>query len=84
MVLAFHHTKPFWQNHVVAIPKRHIPSLLELEIGSELANELIDTVQELAKNMKNDKGACRVLTNLGEYQDSKHIHFHVAQGEQLR
>jgi histidine triad (HIT) family protein len=25
-----------------------------------------------------------VLTNLGEYQDSKHLHFHVNSGEPLR
>ncbi len=24
---------------------------------------------------------CRVLTNLGEYQDSRHLHYHVAYGE---
>lgn len=26
-VLAFHHTKPFWDNHIVAVPKKHIASL---------------------------------------------------------
>ena len=25
--------------------------------------------------------ACRILTNLGEYQDSKHLHFHIASGD---
>ena len=27
---------------------------------------------------------CRVLTNLGEYQESKHLHWHVCAGEPLR
>lgn len=31
-----------------------------------------------------EHGACRVLTNLGRYQDSKHLHFHVNAGEPLR
>ena len=31
-----------------------------------------------------EHGACRVLTNLGRYQDSKHLHFHVNTGEPLR
>ena len=33
-VLAFHHTRPFWPVHIVVIPKRHIPSLVDL--GSSL------------------------------------------------
>jgi histidine triad (HIT) family protein len=31
-----------------------------------------------------EKGAVRVLTNLGRYQDSKHLHFHVYSGESVR
>jgi histidine triad (HIT) family protein len=31
-----------------------------------------------------EHGACRVLTNLGRYQESKHLHFHVNSGEQSR
>jgi len=30
-----------------------------------------------------DFGAARVLTNLGAYQDSKHLHVHVSSGEQV-
>ena len=29
-------------------------------------------------------GAARVVTNLGEYQDSKHLHFHVYAGRKIR
>lgn len=28
--------------------------------------------------------ACRVITNLGDYQDSKHLHWHIVSGNQLR
>ncbi len=30
-VLAYHHTRPFWPVHIVAIPKKHISSLITLE-----------------------------------------------------
>ena len=30
-----------------------------------------------------EHGACRVITNLGRYQDSKHLHWHVVAGAQL-
>jgi hypothetical protein len=29
-------------------------------------------------------GACRVYTNLGDYQSSKHLHWHIGCGTQLR
>ena len=29
-VLAFHHTRPSFAVHIVIVPKRHIPSLVEL------------------------------------------------------
>jgi hypothetical protein len=38
----------------------------------------------VAAQVVREHGACRVLTNLGAYQDSKHLHFHVSAGEPLR
>jgi histidine triad (HIT) family protein len=35
-------------------------------------------------SLQSEYGACRVLTNLGKYQDSKHLHFHAFFGEPLR
>jgi histidine triad (HIT) family protein len=78
-VLAFHHTKPYWPTHIVVTCKQHVPSLLELE--GELAKELLAVVKEVARKVRDEQGACRVLTNLGTYQDSKHLHIHVSSGE---
>ena len=84
-VLAFHHTRPFWPVHIVVIPKRHISSLLTLELGdNELLIELFATIQQIAAQVVAEHGAARVLTNLGRYQDSKHLHFHINSGEPLR
>ena len=84
-VLAFHHTRPFYPVHVVVIPKRHIASLLTLEKGDDnLLLELIEIVRQVAAQIVAEHGACRVLTNLGEYQDSKHLHWHVAAGQPLK
>ncbi|HUR97980.1 MAG TPA: HIT domain-containing protein, partial [Pyrinomonadaceae bacterium] len=30
-VLAYHHTRPFWEIHIVVIPKTHVDSLLRVE-----------------------------------------------------
>ena len=82
-VLAFHHTRPFWPVHIVVIPKTHVGSLLTIE-DDGLLIELLAAVKTVAANVVAEHGAARVLTNLGRYQDSKHLHFHVLSGEQLR
>nr|WP_202885076.1 HIT domain-containing protein [Actinopolymorpha cephalotaxi] len=83
--LAFHHTRPFWPVHIVVVPKRHIPSLTDLGGADEgLLHSVLAVVRQVAGRVETEHGACRVLTNLGRYQDSKHLHFHVAAGEELR
>jgi len=81
-VLAYYHTRPFWPVHIVVIPKRHVSSLLTLEEGdTPLLLELLTVVRQVAEQVVVEHGACRVLTNLGAYQDSKHLHWHVCSGQ---
>ncbi len=83
-VLAFHHTRPFWPQHIVVIPKKHVASLLSVdEEDPRLLLELLAVIREVAERVVADHGGCRVLTNLGMYQDSKHLHWHVCAGEPL-
>lgn len=82
-ILAYYHTQPFWPTHIVVIPKTHIGSLLTID-DNELLIELLDVVKRVAARVVEEKGAARVLTNLGEYQDSKHLHFHVNSGNLIR
>ena len=80
-ILAFHHTRPFYPVHLVVVPKAHVPSLLEAD--DTLLLELLAAVKQISQDVLNRYGACRLLTNLGAYQDSKHLHWHVAYGEPL-
>lgn len=84
-VLAFHHTRPYWPVHIVVVPKAHVPSLTDLG-GHDvnLVYRLLDVVRQVAASVEQRHGACRVVTNLGKYQDSKHLHFHVGHGSPLR
>jgi histidine triad (HIT) family protein len=83
-VLAYHHTRPFWPVHLVVVPKRHVPSLTDLAGADEpLLRELFDVVRRVAARVEDGHGAAAVLTNLGRYQDSKHLHVHVSSGEPL-
>jgi histidine triad (HIT) family protein len=84
-VLAYHHTRPYWPVHIVVIPKCHIASLIALDDADDpLLLELMGVVRGVAADVVAEHGACRVVTNLGEYQDSKHLHWHVGSGTPLR
>lgn len=80
-VLAYHHTRPFWPVHIVVVPKQHVDSLLT--VGDDLLIALMDVAKQVAKIVLDEHGAARVITNLGQYQDSKHLHFHIVSGESL-
>ena len=83
VVLAFHHTKPSYADaHVVVVPKSHVPSLLSASVDEVLV-DLMAVVRTVAAAVLDEHGACRVVTNLGRYQDSKHLHFHVVAGERI-
>jgi histidine triad (HIT) family protein len=81
--LAFRHTRPFWETHIVVIPKRHISSLLMLDNDAILI-DIFAVIREIATEIVAKRGAARVLTNLGDYQDSKHLHFHVYSGKRVK
>ena len=84
-VLAYHHTRPFWPVHVVVVPKRHIASLTTVtEEDEDDVRALLQVVQRVAATVEEEHGAAAVLTNLGRYQDSRHLHVHVSSGSPLR
>ena len=84
-VLAFHHTKPHWPVHILIVPKKHIDSFTALSKEDEpVLLELIEVLKKIAKEVEQKHGAARILTNLGKYQDSKHLHFHISSGEPLK
>ena len=83
-VLAYHHTRPYWPVHIVIIPKRHIPSFTNRQKEDDaILLEMLEVIRVIAKEVEEKHGAARILTNLGTYQDSKHLHFHVSSGEAL-
>jgi histidine triad (HIT) family protein len=77
-VLAFHHTRPSHPVHIVVVPKEHIPSLIDLgDGGPELLAEVMDVVGRVTAEVEEKHGAATVATNVGLYQESKHLHWHV-------
>lgn len=85
LVLAFKHTRPAYPVHIVVIPKQHIDSLLHLEEAhNPLLLEMVRVIQQVAEVVMAAHGSCRVVTNLGAYQDSKHLHWHIISGDSKR
>lgn len=84
-VLAFHHTRPYWPIHIVVVPKKHISSFATISSeDTPILLEIIDVIKTLASKVEKEKGSARILTNLGTYQDSKHLHFHISSGASIK
>jgi histidine triad (HIT) family protein len=77
-VLAFHHTRPQYPVHIVVIPKRHISSLLSFSNeDNDLLLEMMSVLQDVVQKVNEQYGCCRLTTNFGSCQTTKHLHWHV-------
>jgi histidine triad (HIT) family protein len=81
-VLAFYHTKPSYELHIVVAPRQHVVSLVDLE-SMALVNEIFDLVKRAILRLKLQETNYRIITNGGSFQDSKHLHFHLVSGKKL-
>ena len=85
-VLAFYHTKPFWETHIVIIPKEHIWDVRHVT-DVEIFNEIMKVAQDILMKIPQaelDKKGAQILTNIGKKQDTPHMHFHVGIGDKIR
>lgn len=85
-ILAFEDVSPQAPVHLLVIPKKHIPSLLDLQPEDEkIASQILFRIQEIAKKKGLNKKGFRVVNNIGEEggQSVFHIHFHVLGGRNL-
>jgi len=84
-VLAFHHTQPYWPVHIVVIPKKHVASLADLQ-STELTivQEMLAVAADVCRQVVAKHGGCRLSTNCGDFQDTKHLHFYIHHGARLR
>lgn len=85
-VLAFEDVAPQAPVHILVIPKKHIPSLMEIQPeDGKLAANLLFRIQEIAKKLGLDEKGFRVINNMGEEggQTVFHIHFHILGGRNL-
>jgi len=79
-VLSFYHTAPSYELHLVIVPKRHIADLSELS-DTKLLGEIFEVIRATIETLQIE--TYRLITNSGDYQDSKHLHFHLVSGKKL-
>lgn len=85
-IMAFKDVNPMTPVHVLVIPKKHIPNLLEVTKEDErVIGKIHSVINKLAIESGIDKTGFRVVTNCGEDsgQEVKHLHFHILGGRKL-
>jgi len=86
LILAFHHTKPSYERHIVIVPKEHIHDIRFVEddqLFVEIMKAARDILRDWGDQYINANGA-RIDTNLGIFQDTPHLHVHVIGGKKIR
>lgn len=83
-ILAFYHTKPYWEKHIVVIPKENVHDLRTINQG--ILAEIMNVIQGIIQSLPEEEVAkgIQVLTNLGKRQDTPHLHFHIGIGEKTK
>ncbi|MBU1082981.1 HIT domain-containing protein [Patescibacteria group bacterium] len=81
-ILAFHHTKPSYTYHIVIIPKQHITQLVDVD-NMDIIKEIFEVAKEIILGNSLHQKNYKIITNGGEHQDSKHLHFHLVSGDKL-
>lgn len=82
-ILAFKDINPQAPIHIIVIPKKHVTSILEAD--GEIATNIINAIQKIAKEQNIEEAGFRVITNCGKDagQTVEHLHFHILAGKTL-
>ena len=86
-VIAFDDIRPQAPTHVLVVPKRHIESLNELQLGDDqIVGELVRRAAAIAKERGVSASGFRAVfnTNRDGGQTVFHIHLHVLGGRSMQ
>ncbi len=85
-VLAFRDIDPKAPVHMLVIPKKHVPRLMDLSSSDfELVGKIHKVVQDLAKKEGIAEAGFRTVVNNGPHagQAVDHLHYHVLGGRKF-
>lgn len=77
-VMAFHHPRPQAEIHVVVIPKKHVPSLLDPQaLDGALLSSMVMAIQEVAREFSLNGKGFQVRANAAAPGVTPHMHWHI-------
>ena len=85
-VLAFRDIRPQAPTHILIIPRRHIPTVNDLDpVDGQLVGELFQVAKILAKSEGIDQSGYRLVMNCNRDsgQEVYHIHLHLLGGRPM-
>lgn len=85
-LVAFKDINPAAPIHILVVPKKHIPSLVELEKEDEkMIGKIYTVINQIAEQQGVKEKGFRVIVNCGKDggQEVGHLHFHLLAGTQL-
>ena len=85
-LVGFRDTNPQAPTHILLIPKRHIPKLLNLEASDDgLIGRILRAANELARREGIAERGFRIVANCNREagQSVDHIHFHLLGGRPM-
>jgi len=81
-VLAFEHPKPLYKLHILLVPKKTIKNLSSLKPNDfRYIENIFKIAQEIVRSKNLESKNYRIITNGGENQKVKQLHFHLISGE---
>lgn len=85
-IIAIKDINPAAPIHILVIPKKHIPTLLDVnDEDNYLIGKIYKTINKIAKDIGIENDGFRVIANCGKDsgQEVMHIHFHLLAGKKL-
>ncbi|MBI2475543.1 HIT domain-containing protein [Candidatus Uhrbacteria bacterium] len=82
-VIAFIHTNPLYQYHFIVTPKIHVEDIMD-KIFDGVRDEIFSAIQKIITRFDYQNIGAKIETNVGSFQKSKHLHFHVFGGKKLK
>ncbi len=82
-VVCFRDIAPKAPVHVLVVPKKHIPNIIEAAQDKEILNHVSSAIAQITKKLGVDKSGFRTVVNTGKDggQTVDHLHFHILAGK---
>lgn len=85
-IIAFHDISPKANIHALVIPKKHIPTFMDVKDEDlYLIGQIHNVIKKVAKTLKIEEKGFRVINNCKDDggQEVYHLHYHILGGEKL-